>query len=221
VTRNDERYPVLVVDAHELIGSTLVLALQEQGYEAQRCAISGHADVLAAAAALPPGLALFDLGPEQDCSGRPLDPFALIADLDADGWRVLVIAAATDEDRLAAAVTAGAAGILLKTSALSQFFDLVARAADGRLLMPPAERRRWVETYRSRQIEVDKIGLLTLRERDVLERLAAGSRAGSIAEATGLSITTVRTHIRSVLGKLGVGSQLEAVAILRSIHPIS
>ena len=127
-----------------------------------------------------------------------------------------MITGSLNQDRLAAAVTAGAAGLLLKTSALGRFLDLVGQAADGRLLMPPAERRRWVEVHRRRQAELSTIELLTVREREVLERLAAGSRAGVIAEATGVSITTVRTHIRSVLAKLSVGSQLEAVAVLRA-----
>lgn len=211
-----QRFPVLVVDDHELIGSTMVLALRERGYEAVRCGISSRGEILATAAALPPGLVLLDLELGRDASGATIDGTDLIADLDADGWRVLVITGLVSQDRLAAAVTAGAAGLLLKTSALLRFLDLVGQAAEGRLLMLPAERRRWVEVHRRRQAEQSRIELLTVREREVLERLAAGSRAGAIAEATGVSITTVRTHIRSVLAKFGVGSQLEAVAVLRA-----
>jgi DNA-binding NarL/FixJ family response regulator len=210
------RFPVLVIDDHELISSTMVLALTERGYEAHRCRIAGRAEILACAAALPPGLALLDLELGRDSTGRTIDGADLIADLDADGWRVLVVTGVARQDRLAAAVNAGAAGLLPKSSALHRFLDLVEQAADGRLLMPPAERRRWVEVHRRRQAEISTLRLLTTREREVLEQLAAGSRAGSIAAASGVSITTVRTHIRSVLTKFGVRSQLEAVALLRA-----
>lgn len=53
---------------------------------------------------------------------------------------------------------------------------------------------------------------LTAREREVLAMLGDGRRAGEIATRFGLSIATVRNHIRSVLRKLECHSQLEAVA---------
>jgi DNA-binding NarL/FixJ family response regulator len=56
--------------------------------------------------------------------------------------------------------------------------------------------------------------MLTEREREVLDRLAHGHRAQSIARDFHVSLTTVRSQIRSVLNKLQVTSQLEAVALL-------
>lgn len=209
------RYPVLVVDDHELIGSTMVLALQDRGHEAHRCDTTGRTAILASAAALPAGLVLLDLDLGLDADGRPLDGVELVGDLDAGGWRVLVVTGVIDHGRLAAAVQAGAAGVLLKTTALSRLLGMVEQAADGRLLMPPAERRRWLEGYRRRRSETSRVDLLTPREREVLESLAAGQRPAAIAESGGVSLTTVRTHIRAVLAKLEVGSQLEAVAVLR------
>ena len=58
-------------------------------------------------------------------------------------------------------------------------------------------------------------GALTARELEVLGLLARGLRAGAIAAALGLSIATVRNHIRAILRKLGCHSQLEAVAEAR------
>jgi len=54
---------------------------------------------------------------------------------------------------------------------------------------------------------------LTPREREVLSALAKGQRAEAIASESGVSSATVRSQIRSVLAKLGVNSQLEAVAL--------
>jgi len=56
---------------------------------------------------------------------------------------------------------------------------------------------------------------LTARELEVLRLLADGLRAGPIAAALGLSLATVRNHIRAILRKLGCHSQLEAVAEAR------
>jgi DNA-binding NarL/FixJ family response regulator len=210
-----DRYPVLVVDDHELSSSTMVLALQNRGYEAHRCTVSSRSEILATAAAIPPGLVLLDLDLGRDADGNPLQGADLIGDLRADGWRVLVVTGFPDEDRLAAAVSAGADGVFLKTTALSRFLEMIEQAAAGRLLMPPAERRRWVENHRRYRSETGGIDLLTAREREVLEQLSSGMQAGAIAAADGVSVTTIRSHIRAILAKLDVSSQLKAVAILR------
>ena len=56
---------------------------------------------------------------------------------------------------------------------------------------------------------------LTPREREVLSLLARGEAVGGIARSLGLSVHTVRSHVRNILRKLGVSSQLEAVARAR------
>ncbi|HSH61264.1 MAG TPA: LuxR C-terminal-related transcriptional regulator [Acidimicrobiales bacterium] len=57
-----------------------------------------------------------------------------------------------------------------------------------------------------------RLATLTPREQAVLERLMAGKTAGEIAEQSYISIRTVRTHIEAILRKLGLRSQLAAVA---------
>ena len=148
--------------------------------------------------------------------GASLRGIDLIADLQADGWRVVVVTGSREEDQLAAAVMAGAEGVFLTSAQLNPFLDVIEQASSGRLVMPPAERRRWVERYRRSRVQGNGLDLLTGREREVLEHLAAGRRAAAIASCCGLSVTTVRTHIRGVLSKLKVGSQLEAVAVYRA-----
>jgi DNA-binding CsgD family transcriptional regulator len=51
----------------------------------------------------------------------------------------------------------------------------------------------------------------------VLQRLARGQKAAAIAQDNGVSLETVRSQIRSIRVKLGVSSQLEAVALLRAV----
>jgi len=83
--------------------------------------------------------------------------------------------------------------------------------------MHPERRQQLIETH-LRQMDRGRslgrqLGTLSARERAVLERLARGRRAQSIADEFVVSVTTVRTQIRSILGKLDVGSQLEAVSL--------
>jgi DNA-binding NarL/FixJ family response regulator len=61
---------------------------------------------------------------------------------------------------------------------------------------------------------VTRLGRLSRREREVFELLAQGHNAAKIAERFVVSMTTVRTQIRSGLAKLEVNSQLEAVALI-------
>ena len=61
----------------------------------------------------------------------------------------------------------------------------------------------------------DQLSTLTGREREILELLADGHRAQTIAAELELSVLTVRNHIRAILRKLGCHSQLEAAALAR------
>lgn len=61
--------------------------------------------------------------------------------------------------------------------------------------------------------EADRLALLTGRESQVLDLLMSGGSAAQIAEHLCLSLSTVRTHIHSIMIKLGVSSQLAAVAV--------
>src|SRR5207237_1327798 len=63
--------------------------------------------------------------------------------------------------------------------------------------------------------ELGIASLLTPRERTILELLACGTGNETIADALGISLYTVRTHVQSVIGKLGAHSRIEAVAVAR------
>ncbi len=212
---------VLVVDDHRLVGSSLVLALGERGMTGVACPVVDIVEVLRTAEAVTPALALLDLELGVGTSGRPIDETELVVGLRARGCPVLIVSAETDERRIAAAIVAGAAGYVSKTAPLPELLDVVAAAAAGRRILSPEERERWVEIDREgRQTDrADRARLrrLTPREREVLERLADGDRAAAIAERFVVSLTTVRSQVRSILTKLEVNSQLEAVALARRI----
>jgi DNA-binding CsgD family transcriptional regulator len=83
--------------------------------------------------------------------------------------------------------------------------------------MSPAGRSGWLsrhaEFQRRRRDSGRQLARLSPREHEVLQLLVAGHRAAQIAEHFTVSLTTVRTQIRSILSKLDCNSQIEAVAL--------
>ena len=130
--------------------------------------------------------------------------------------KVVVMTAHEDERLLVDAVEAGASGFLRKTEGVDEFLGALKAAAAGEILidrtalarlLPRVARER--EARRDAQALLDQ---LTDREREILGLLAKGLRNEEIATSLFISPQTVQTHVRNLLGKLGVHSKLEAVA---------
>jgi DNA-binding NarL/FixJ family response regulator len=210
---------VLIVDDHELIGNSLMRSLRAEGLSAHHHDGRRDGGVPAAAAALPPGLALLDLDLGRDRTGQRLDGTGLVAPLCSAGWRVLILSGNTDHARIGAALAQGAAGWVPKNAPFPALLEAIRRALAGEEVMAPARRQRLIDVHEQlsaqrRELAV-KLDRLTRREREVLADLAQGLRAQGIADKYVVSLTTVRSQIRAVLAKLEVASQLEAVALYR------
>jgi DNA-binding NarL/FixJ family response regulator len=213
--------PVLIIDDHELIGTSLQMSLRAAGIDARLCGPAGGvAAILATAARLPPGVVLLDLDLGRDSAGRTVDGAALVAPLRGAGWRVVVLSGTADRARIGAALDAGAVGMVPKRAQLPSLLRAVRSALAGREVMAEGARDMFIAAYRERRAErdelADKLDRLTPRELEVLRMLAEGHRAQAVAEDFVVSLATVRTQIRAVLTKLGVTSQLEAVALYRN-----
>jgi DNA-binding NarL/FixJ family response regulator len=212
---------VLIVDDHDLVGTSLAFSLSAEGLRASRAAVVDVGGVLAEAARQPVGLALVDLDLGRDRSGRRFDGVDLVGPLTERGWRCVVLSSTADRTRIGAALAAGALAAVPKHAPFPLLLSTVRAALAGLPMMAPDVRRRLIESYRARVAErqeiTEKLGRLTRREREVLAELARGHRAQAVAVADRyvVSLATVRTQIRSVLSKLEVGSQLEAVALYR------
>lgn len=144
-----------------------------------------------------------------------LDGVAVLKRLAADGasTRVIVFTVFDTDDRIIAAVEAGAAGYLLKGAPREEVFAAVRTvAAGGSLLAPVATsavlRRVRGETTGS---PAETAPSLTPRERAVLEHLARGLGNKQIAAALRISERTVKFHVSSVFTKLGATNRTEAV----------
>jgi two-component system nitrate/nitrite response regulator NarL len=131
--------------------------------------------------------------------------------------KVVIMTAHDDERLLVEAVEAGASGFLGKDEPADEVLSAAKAAAEGEVLIDPATLARLlhqVTREREEQREVQaRFAGLSEREWEILRHVARGERNDDIAAALFISPQTVQTHVRNVLGKLGVHSKLEAVAL--------
>jgi DNA-binding NarL/FixJ family response regulator len=121
-----------------------------------------------------------------------------------------------DRAVLGAAAEAGVIGILHKSEPFDDLIEGVRRAARHETLLSESRRYELADEVRrlrhEREAALAPFAALTPREAAVLSRLMTGESAEAIAEASFVGLATVRSQIRAVLTKLGVKSQLAAVA---------
>jgi DNA-binding NarL/FixJ family response regulator len=201
---------VLIVEDHEMLAEALSLALSARDFECTVADLDGPESVLEQALCLRPGLVLLDLA-----LGR-YDGRSLLPGLRALGAKVLVVTGCSDEVLLAEAVALGASGWVSKAEPFERLIEAAQLVHGGAALFGAARQaelvgRGWAGLASERDLQ-GRMSALTSRESQVLEELMAGHSAEEIAEQFVVSIGTVRTHIRGILTKLGVTSQLAAVA---------
>ena len=129
-----------------------------------------------------------------------------------DGAPAVVVLTNYDDDALIVdAVEAGARGYLLKDSPPHVLTRAVHDAAAGHTVLAPTVQSALMTSVRHGHIE------LTPRERDVLECLDRGLSNREMSEELFLSLTTVKTHLARLYGKLGVSSRTAALAKAREL----
>jgi DNA-binding NarL/FixJ family response regulator len=116
-----------------------------------------------------------------------------------------------DNERLFRSLMAGASGYLLKTTPSASLLDAIREVSAGGSPMTPEIARRVVQFFRTVKPPSAEIDRLTPREKDILNQLAEGFRYKEIVDNLGMSLDTVRTHIRNIYEKLHVHSRTEAV----------
>jgi DNA-binding NarL/FixJ family response regulator len=128
---------------------------------------------------------------------------------------VLALATRTDDERLVAAVRAGALGCLYADDAAQRLPSAVAEAVAGGRPMSRGMGAIFLECVRRAPSPSGPPGGsvlgLTERERAVLDELARGLLYEDVGRALGISVNTVRSFVRTIYGKLGVNSRTEAV----------
>ncbi len=208
---------VLIADDHKIVRQGLRFLLsQEAGIEVAGEAADGVA-ALEAVRALRPDVVLLDL------FMPGLDGIGVLKALHADGLAsgVLVLTSSQDDAHLVQAIRAGALSYLPKTADVDQVVASVRAAARGESVLQPAATARLLRELR-RGSAADPLGRLTPRERDVLTEVARGRSNREIARALSVSEETVKSHVSSILAKLGLADRTQAAifGLQRQLVPL-
>jgi two-component system, NarL family, response regulator LiaR len=128
---------------------------------------------------------------------------------------VIVLTSMTDTEQVLPAVRAGARGYLLKDAEPAEVERAILAAQRGEALLHP--RAAASVLAQARSAEPDPLGALTARERDVLACLGRGLTNRQIASELVIAEKTVKTHVSSILAKLGVADRTQAaIAAVRA-----
>jgi DNA-binding NarL/FixJ family response regulator len=136
-----------------------------------------------------------------------------------DPPRIVMLSAASEPERIVAAVRAGAAAWVRKDESIDHLLSVIRGAVRGESWLPPRELgvvlNLLIEDQEHRRDSDDLLAVLTPREREVLSLLVEGAGRNEVAKQLQLSANTVRTHLQSLMSKFGVHSTLEVVALAR------
>ncbi len=196
---------MLIADDHPVVrqGLRVLLGVQD-GLEVVGEAADGAAAV-ELAAALTPDVILLDL------KLPGMDGLGVLGELRVRGIaaRTLVLTSMTDEASVGLAVRAGAAGFLYKDVDPDALVRAIRSVHDGNMLLAPEAAGSLVRSGAGHS-EVRGLAALTGREREVLAQIAQGRSNREIARVLRVSEKTVKTHVSSVLAKLGVQDRTQA-----------
>lgn len=207
-----ERIRVLLLEDHRVLAESLaaLLGADPQIEIAGICTTASEA--LTTALEVDPDVMVVDLR-LPDGSGAGV--VSALRELDARPG-VVFLTADESSEALAEAIEVGGAAFLSKAAPPEVVLDSIKRVFAGEMLIRPEQIQRALNERRvARRRERERamvVSSLTPREREVLALLVAGKDASAISRDRGIAILTVRAHLRSLLGKLDVHSQLEAVA---------
>jgi DNA-binding NarL/FixJ family response regulator len=207
--RQSER-GVLIVDDHRSFAEALAIAIDAQ--EGLRCvAVAASAAAgLAAAGRTEPDLAIVDLQ-LPDASGAVLA--GQLREL-RPTLSVLALTAFVDAASVLAASQAGVSAFLSKSCSVRDIVATLREARTGAMSIPPEvlAASAWAPPATGRTSGMSPGGMhLTPRERQVLALLNSAADVRGIARELSISIHTVRDHVKSLLAKFGVHTQLELV----------
>jgi DNA-binding NarL/FixJ family response regulator len=207
---SDRRISVLVVDDHAVVRRGLLAFLDSE----PDLEVVGDADGGTQALDLLAKLDSEGRRPDvivMDLQMRPVDGIESTRRIRAlyDEVEVVALTSFGEEERVHAALEAGASGYLLKDAEAGEVAAAVRAAHRGELQLDPAVAKRMMFSLREVP-HTDLTGELTPREVEVLRLVGAGRSNKEIAAELGISERTARTHVSNILRKLGLSSRTQA-----------
>jgi DNA-binding NarL/FixJ family response regulator len=204
---------VLLVDDDELMRAGLRAVLSsDPSLEVVGEAVDGR-DAVARVARLRPHVVLMDVRMPR------LDGISATREIlgSAPDARVLMVTTFEDDEYIFGSLSAGASGFLLKRTRAEELIAAIHTVAAGEALLSPSVTRRVIDRVASRAEvgapDESRIEELTPRERDVLELVARGLSNREIARELVVEESTVKTHVKRILMKLGLRDRVHAVIL--------
>lgn len=193
---------IIICDRQRMLAEALAAALGSRGFHVL-AVTAAVGDVLSAVAAGRPEACLLGLEPgdESGC----IDAVRAIRQRYPD-TKVLVLSAVTDAETLSQLMRSGAAGLTHQDQSVDQIAAALKAIAAGQNVLNPGSVRVPARSP-------DRLSELSPREREILARIVEGQNTRQMALAMNITVDTVRTYVKNVLGKLGAHSRLQLAAL--------
>jgi len=203
---------VVLCEDHWLLLEAMATALAEHGFVIE-AATRTPADAVRAVALHDPDVLLSDVG---FADGSGLDAARHVM-AHHPRTKVVMVTGSDALEPLVEALEIGVAGYIRKDQRIEGIASLLTRAVRGQ----PAIDETMLRRLSRRPLPSPRSPLdnLTARERHVLGLLVEGLTTTEIVDALSISHSTARTHVQSILSKLGVHSRLQAVALVNNLGP--
>ncbi len=200
-----EKVRVLIADDHAVVRQGLRAFLEVQDDLAVVGEAGDGAEAVRLAATLSPDVVVMDLVMPR------LDGIEAIRQIQAagSGAKVIVLTSFADDQKVFAAVRAGAAGYLLKDVRPQELIDGIRTVMRGEALLNPAVAAKLMQEF-AQEARPAAAQMLTEREMDVLRLIARGRSNKEIALDLGVAEKTVKTHVSNILGKLHLADRTQA-----------
>jgi DNA-binding NarL/FixJ family response regulator len=194
---------LVIIDDHEALREGLAVLLRQGGMEV----VAAAANVAAGLDVVDdthPDVAIVDI---QLPDGNGIDLTRRLLERSPD-LGVILYTGDSDFDLLYDGLDSGARGYALKAGSIDELLSAVEQvAAGGTYVDPRLDRVLLSEGATSR------LPNLTPREREIMHLMAEGGTAQDVGDALGVSVETVRTHVRNVIRKLQARNRVHAIAI--------
>jgi two-component system, NarL family, nitrate/nitrite response regulator NarL len=213
---------VLVIDDHPLVQDGVAAALESLGHDTRVMSARDAEQGMATAAANPDlDLVLLDL------ALPGMSGFGLIGRLHErfPSLPVVVLSALEEPENVRQAINSGAMGFVPKSAPTRVLLELLQQVLEGNVSLPPMLRGggSGLSNGTAGAAAMDPpqplpdVGLLTLRQLEVLSRVCQGKTNKQIATELGLSEKTVKAHVTAIFKVLGVVNRTQAVLVARRV----
>ena len=203
---------LLIVEDHPVVAEGLSSLLEDYADLTVAATAGSVAEVIPAVESGNPDVAMVDFHLPDGTGADAADRIRVSSPATA----IVFLSADDSDERLVEAIEAGASGYLLKSARGEEIVRSIRAAAQGETLIPAGTVATALAARRARAREhsaqAQLLASLTPREREILELMSQGADNRTMADRLHISYATVRTHVRSILRKLGARSQLDAVA---------